>query len=39
MSTRAKEYVETGTNQFLLAFQDPFDLGALGLFPDTVKVI
>jgi len=39
MSTRAKEYVETGTNQFLLAFQDPFDIGALELFADAVKGI
>lgn len=27
VATRAKEYANTGINQFLLAFQDPFDLG------------
>ena len=39
VATRVKEYAEIGINQFLLAFQDPFDLGALKLFADTVKGI
>lgn len=39
VATRVKEYADTGINQFLLAFQDPFDLGALELFADAVKGI
>jgi hypothetical protein len=39
MATQVKKYAGTGTNQFLLAFQDPIDLEVLELFADTVKVI
>lgn len=39
VATRVKEYANTGINQFLLAYQDPFDLGALELFADAVKGI
>ena len=34
---RVKEYTDAGVDQFLLAFQDPFDLKALELFIDSVK--
>jgi alkanesulfonate monooxygenase SsuD/methylene tetrahydromethanopterin reductase-like flavin-dependent oxidoreductase (luciferase family) len=37
VATRVKEYANIGINQFLLAFQDPLDLGALELFADAVK--
>jgi len=39
VATRVKEYTDIGINQFLLAFHDPFDLGALELFADAVKGI
>ena len=39
VATRVKEYADKGINQFLLAFQDPFDLGALEVFADAVKGI
>ena len=37
--TRVREYANMKISQFLLAFQDPFDLRALELFADAVKVI
>ncbi len=37
ISKRIKEYTKAGINQFLLAFQDPFDFKALELFIHTVK--
>ena len=39
VATRVKEYADKGINQFLLAFQDPFDLGALEVFADAVRGI
>jgi alkanesulfonate monooxygenase SsuD/methylene tetrahydromethanopterin reductase-like flavin-dependent oxidoreductase (luciferase family) len=36
---RINEYVDAGANQFLLAFQDPFDIGALEMFSDAIKEI
>lgn len=41
VATRVKEYADKGINQFLLAFQDPFDLGALycTVHADAVKGI
>ena len=38
IATRVREYANMQISQFLLAFQDPFDLRALELF-DAVKVI
>jgi alkanesulfonate monooxygenase SsuD/methylene tetrahydromethanopterin reductase-like flavin-dependent oxidoreductase (luciferase family) len=35
--TRIQEYVDLGINQFLLAFQDPFDLKSIELFMDAIK--
>ncbi len=37
ISKRVKEYIEAGINQFILAFQDPFDFKALELFKKAVK--
>lgn len=34
---RVQEYIDLGINQFLLAFQDPFDLKSIELFMDAVK--
>ena len=31
---RLEQYTEAGVDQFLLAFQDPFDIKALELFMD-----
>lgn len=39
VADRVKEYTDTGINQFLLAFHEPFDLRALELFADAVKGI
>ena len=39
VAARVKEYTVVGINQFLLAFHDPFDLGALELFAEAVKGI
>lgn len=39
IATRVREYANMQISQFLLAFQDPFDLRALELFADAVKVI
>ena len=37
ISDRIKEYADAGTDQFFLAFQDPFDSSALELFMDAIK--
>lgn len=37
ITDRVKEYVDAGVEQFLLAFQDPFDAKALHLFIDAIK--
>jgi alkanesulfonate monooxygenase SsuD/methylene tetrahydromethanopterin reductase-like flavin-dependent oxidoreductase (luciferase family) len=37
IAPRVREYVDVGIQQFLLAFQDPFDYQAIQLFMDTVK--
>ncbi len=34
---RINEYADVGVNQFLLAFQDPFDLDSLEMFSDAIK--
>jgi alkanesulfonate monooxygenase SsuD/methylene tetrahydromethanopterin reductase-like flavin-dependent oxidoreductase (luciferase family) len=37
ISERLKEYTNEGVNQFFLAFQDPFDSGALESFTDAFR--
>jgi alkanesulfonate monooxygenase SsuD/methylene tetrahydromethanopterin reductase-like flavin-dependent oxidoreductase (luciferase family) len=37
IAQRIKEYVDAGTDQFFLAFQDPYDTKSLKLFDDVVK--
>ena len=37
IAERIKEYLDAGVNQFLLAFQDPFDSRALELFTDAFR--
>ena len=37
ISKRLKEYADAGVNQFLLAFQNPFDFKALDLFMNAVR--
>jgi alkanesulfonate monooxygenase SsuD/methylene tetrahydromethanopterin reductase-like flavin-dependent oxidoreductase (luciferase family) len=39
VAERVKEYADTGINQFLLAFHEPYDLRAIELFADAVKGI
>jgi alkanesulfonate monooxygenase SsuD/methylene tetrahydromethanopterin reductase-like flavin-dependent oxidoreductase (luciferase family) len=34
---RVQEYIDSGINQFFLAFQDPFDLKSIELFMDAVN--
>lgn len=34
---RIEEYIDAGVDQFLLAFQDPFDYKALNLFMNSIK--
>ena len=37
IAQRVKEYIDAGIGQFFLAFHEPFDSKALGLFIDAVK--
>jgi alkanesulfonate monooxygenase SsuD/methylene tetrahydromethanopterin reductase-like flavin-dependent oxidoreductase (luciferase family) len=37
IAARVRKYVDVGIQQFFLAFQDPFDIGAMQLFMNTVK--
>lgn len=39
VAERIKEYLEAGVTQFFLAFQDPFDIGSLGIFNDVIKAV
>jgi alkanesulfonate monooxygenase SsuD/methylene tetrahydromethanopterin reductase-like flavin-dependent oxidoreductase (luciferase family) len=39
VAERIKEYLEAGVTQFLLAFQDPFDLSSLDLFNEVIKAL
>jgi alkanesulfonate monooxygenase SsuD/methylene tetrahydromethanopterin reductase-like flavin-dependent oxidoreductase (luciferase family) len=39
IAERIKEYIDAGVNQFLLAFQDPFDSRALELFTDAFRKV
>jgi alkanesulfonate monooxygenase SsuD/methylene tetrahydromethanopterin reductase-like flavin-dependent oxidoreductase (luciferase family) len=36
LGERVREYIDAGIDQFFLAFQDPFDSRALGLFMDAI---
>jgi alkanesulfonate monooxygenase SsuD/methylene tetrahydromethanopterin reductase-like flavin-dependent oxidoreductase (luciferase family) len=38
IAEKLKEYTNAGVDQFLLAFQDPFDHKALGLFMEAAVV-
>jgi alkanesulfonate monooxygenase SsuD/methylene tetrahydromethanopterin reductase-like flavin-dependent oxidoreductase (luciferase family) len=39
VAERIKEYLEAGVTQFLLAFQDPFDISSIELFNDVIKAV
>lgn len=39
VAEKIKEYLEAGVTQFLLAFQDPFDISSIELFNDVIKAV